>query len=172
MAWIYIIIGFILFPIVLYGALKLWFRTLAQKEIKRGKALVEELRQKGTPRLSKEEQFEFLDGNWDFTKIKDALQTNEIDLLLLDYFIDVEPDEYLEHLRKNNPPSTWKENTYGEVQIEKGVNKCKLHFYNHGKKMKTIAFDSYDTLLKYLVFDRLTNLSHKYKKKFSKKYYA
>jgi len=172
MNWTYIIIGLILTAILLFGALQLWFWTLKQKEIKRGQALVDRLASNGTPKLTKEEQFKFLDGNLDFRKIQETLKTKEVDLLVLDYFIDVAPEEYLEHLRMNNPPNSWLEDTYGEVSIDKHPDKCELHFYDHGNRIKTQTFADYDTLLKFLVFDRLTNTGHKYKKKMNKNYYA
>lgn len=170
--WTYIIIGLIALLGLLFGLLQIWFWTLKQKEIKETKRIVKELTDKNTPKLTKEEQLKFVDGNWDWTKIQNILGKKEIPLIVLDYFIDIQPDDYLEHLRKNSPPTSWKEDTYGEVEIRKEKGSYKIIYYDHGKEISSKTFDNYDSLLKYLVYERLTNIGHKYKKLLSKSYYV
>jgi hypothetical protein len=153
---------------LLFGLLQFWFWTVKQKEIKEEKKLLKELTDNNSPKLTKEEQFSFVDGNCDWTKFGEK----EIPFSVLDYFIDIEPDDYLEHLKKNNPPTSWQEDTYGEVEIKKLHNGYQIIYYDHGKEISTEYFDSYEQLLRYLVYYRLTNIGNKYKKQIKKSYYA
>lgn len=172
MNWTYTIIGIFVLLGLLFGLLQFWFWTLNRKEINEAKRTVKELTDKNTPRLTKEEQFSFVDGKWDWTKIQSILGKKEIPLLVLDYFIEIQPDEYLDHLKKNNPPTSWQEDTYGEAEIKKLNDGYEIIYYDHGKEIATELFDSYEQLLRYLVYKRLTNIGHKYKKILKKSYYA
>ncbi len=172
MNWTYIILGIFAVLGLLFGLLQFWFWALRLKEFKEEAKLVKELTDNNTPKLTKEEQFSFVDGNWDWTKIQNILGEKEIPISVLDYFIDIEPNEYLEHLKKNNPPTSWQEDTYGEVEIKKLNNGYEIIYYDHGKEISTEYFDSYEQLLRYLVYKRLTNIGHKYRKQIKKSYYA
>jgi len=167
----YIIFGIILLAL-LFGLLLLWLWISKQREIKESNNIFQELTVKKTPKLTKEEQFDFVDGNGDWTKIQKILGKNEIPLLVLDYFIDIEPDEYLNHLRKHNPPNYWQEDMYGNAEIKNENGKSYIIYYDHGKKTNKKVFENYDLLLKYLVYQRLTNIGFKYKKSLNKCYYA
>jgi hypothetical protein len=167
--WIYFFLGIVL---LLFGLLQVWFRIIKQKEINEAYRLVKELTDKNTPKLSKEEQYKIIDGNCNWEKIKSILNQKEIELSVLNYFIDIQPDEYLEYLKKHNPPSSWKEDTYGEVEIKKGNDSFDIIYYNHGKRISINSFKDYEKLLKFLVYERLTKIGYKYKKLLKKDYYT
>ncbi|QQR86516.1 MAG: hypothetical protein IPJ76_18345 [Flavobacteriales bacterium] len=133
---------------------------------------MEELKARNTEKLSKQEQFEWLDGQWNWERIQKIVGKKEIPLFVLDYFIEVTPDEYLEHLKKHNPPSSWTEDTYGEVQLKQSQAGYEIIYYSHGKQIGSETFDNYDQVLRYLVYGRLTNVSDKYKNQLKRSYYT
>lgn len=166
------ITGALILLLLLFGLLKFWFWVVTQNEIKEGKKIVEELIRKNTQKLTTEEQFQFIDGELGWKKIETILGKNEISMLVLDYFIDVKPDEYLKHLKENNPPNYWQAAMYENGEISKISDGYEINYYDHGKKSSTITFSDYDQVLRYLVFERLTNLAEKYRKSMDKSYYA
>jgi hypothetical protein len=169
--WLNIAAGIIILLLFLFGLLQLWFWVDRQPEIKEANRVMKELTENNTPKLSKEEQFNFIDiGNW--WKIKRILGEKYDLSHVLEYFIDIEPNEYFEHLKKNNPPSSWNEEPYGYAEIKKIKNRFIIIDYWLGKKTNSKSFDDYDKLLKYLVYKRLINIGRKYKKTIKRSYYA
>ncbi len=132
---------------------------------------VEELESKNTQKLSKDEQFRFLDGYLGFAKIKSILKSENVDLAALNYFIDIEPDQYLEHLKKFNPPNRIQEDIDSESIIAKSDSSYKLSYYLKGGKVSERTFESYEDLLKFIVSDRLSKIGYKYKAIFSSSLY-
>ena len=96
----------------------------------------------------------------------------EIPLHVLNYFIDIEPDEYLNHLLKNPPKQRWNEGMYEDAEININGNSFEICYFDHGKLILTKKFDSKEQLFRYLVYNRLTNIGYVYKKKLNKNYYA
>ncbi|MBX2978730.1 MAG: hypothetical protein KF905_05485 [Flavobacteriales bacterium] len=159
-------------PLILYGSLQLWFQFLRRKEAAESMQLVEQLRSNNTDKLSKQEQFEWLDGSSNWERLRSITGRQELPLYVLDYFIEVTPDEYLEHLRTHNPPKSWMEDTYGEVQLTRSPTGHEITRYSHGKRIWSKSFTSYDQVLKYLVYERLMNVGGKYKYQLKKSYYT
>jgi hypothetical protein len=171
MNFTYLIIGFLALLGLLFGVLKFWFWTQNHKELSELKRVVKELTDKKTPKLTKEDQIRFIDGKIDLTIIEDILGEKEISQFALEYFIDIQPDEYFEHLKKHNPPTTWTEDIYTKVKIKHESEKYEIIYYDHGKESLTKSFDEYDKLLKYLVYTRLTRIGFKYKKLINEEFF-
>ena len=172
MTWLLYIIGGLFSTIlVLFGLLQFWFWTLKRRERFKGQKLVKKLTRQQIPKLTKQEQFKILDGTADPKILQRTLNQNEVDLLVLEYFIDIEPDEYLEHLKKN-PPTYWQEDTYGNCKVVTIDGHSELQYFDRGRKTWTKKFENHEKLLKYLVHDRLTKMTFKYRKKINKNYYA
>jgi hypothetical protein len=156
--------------VVIIIAFKLWLWSGSITERKRGDKLVAKLISDGTKTISKAEQFKILDGKGS-TIIEEILNTEIIDMYVYDFFIDIEPDEYLEHLKLNNQEKFIGLDTYGEMEISHNNDIHMIKFYDHGNLIESMKFDDYEALLKFLVYFRLTNVSPKYKKIISKDYY-
>jgi hypothetical protein len=172
-SWLYITVEIIILLLFLFGLLQLWFWADKQKDIKEAKKVVKELTENNTPKLDKEEQFDLIDYEDSWRMRRKILGEKYNSMHVLEYFIDIQPDEYLEHLRKHNPPFSWSEGTYGEAEIKKTDNNhYQIIYYDHGKKSSTKIFQDYDKLLRFIVFQRLTNIGYKYKKLIKENYYA
>jgi len=168
----YILIGVVLVPLLIFGLLKLWFYIIELNELKDAKYWVNKLKKNKTPKLTNEEQIEFLNGDIGWEKIKNILNMKEIPLHVLNYFIDIEPDLYLNHLLKNPPKQRWNEGMYEDAEIKTNGNSFQICYYDHGKLCSTKDFETKEKLLRFLVYDRLTNIGYLYKKKLKKNYYA
>ncbi len=163
MGWWWILIVPVGLIVVGFGALQLLFLVHRWLDAKAERDLVAVLTRRQIPRLSNEEQFRFLDGHWDYTKMQRLLGGDTFDLTALSYFIDIEPEAYLEHLRANHPPRSWPEDTYEEVCIENENGIWRLCYFSHGRPISFVDFADYDELLRHLVKERLTSVSRKYK---------
>lgn len=73
------------------------------------------------------------------------------------------------HLKRGSLQS---QDTYGEVQLNKSTTGYEIIYYSHGKRIGSKLFDSYDRVLRYLVYERLTNVSDKYKDQIKRSYYT
>ena len=163
MGWWWLLILPVGLIVVGFSALQLWFLVLRWLDAKAEHHLVADLTRRRIPKLSIEEQFKFLDGHWDFTKMKGLLGGDTFDLAALSYFIDVEPEVYLKHLRANHPPASWMTDAYEEVCVECEAGKWKLINLHRGQRYAAQEFASYDHLLRHLVKDRLMNVSRAHK---------
>ncbi|TRX61668.1 hypothetical protein [Carboxylicivirga sp. M1479] len=170
--WITTIIGLLITAVLFLITIKIWFWIINRKEIIKERRIIANLTENGTDKLTKEQQFLILDGKNDLSMIKTILGKKEIDMNVLGYFIDIMPDDYLNHLRNNYPPDSWDRDMYEGCRVEKDGDFWNLIFYDHGNVIQTLSFDDYDNILKFIVYERLTNISYKYKRRMSKKYYA
>ena len=166
---IILILGFVY---LLKGIYKFWAWRRHKMKSKKAELIINELTQRKIPKLTKDEQFDFLDGKSGWSKIQNILGLENIPLGALEYFIDIEPDEYLNHLKKNNPPSSWFSDIYSETVIKKIKNGYEIKYYYLGNETSYEIFDNYDQLLRYLVYKKLTSISYKYKMKLKKSYYS
>ena len=130
----------------------------------------------GYPELNKETQFNILDSE-DLTSIKQLTDFNFVPSGLLDHYITIEPDEYFKHLKKSeilgrmNLDQEDDKLTDGFF-IEKSNGSFRYIFNDRRSRVFEKEFKSEDSLLKYLVYERLRMYAPKYKKRIKKKYYA
>ena len=153
-------------------AFKIWMWSIELMEAKKTKRIVTELAKTKTTKLKKHQQLSFLNGNLGWEVLEKILGKKEIEVAVLNYFIDIEPDEYWEHLKQNHPPSNIQRGMYENIIINNGQEYCELEFKDHGKKISSLRFDNYDNMLKFLVFDTLTNLAPNRYKNLKKEYYT
>ena len=165
MGWWWLLIIPVGLLVVGFCALQLWFLVLRWQDKKAERDLVADLTRRQVPKLPVEEQFRFLDGHWDFSRMQEYLEIggDSFDLSALSYFIDVDPEAYLGHLRAHNPPSSWMRGEYEEVNIKNEAGEWKLRYFHRGQPYAVEVFQSYDDLLWHLVKDRLMNVSRLYK---------
>tara|TARA_R110001592_G_scaffold332332_1_gene615655 strand:+ start:320 stop:841 length:522 start_codon:yes stop_codon:yes gene_type:complete len=169
MTILYIILGII---VVLVIAFKIWMWSIEVMEVKRTNKLVSELSRNKTPKLTKHQQLQFLSGELGWEILQNILDKKEIEVAVLNYFIDIEPDEYWEHLKQNHPPNNIQRDMYENMIVKNDNEYYELEFLDHGKKMSSLKFDNYDNMLKFLVFDTLTNSAPKRYKNLNKEYYT
>lgn len=169
MTVLYIILGII---IVLVVSFKIWLWSNEQMEIKRTAKIVSELTKNNTSKLTKEQQFKFLSGNLGWEILEKTLGKKEIEFAVLNYFIDIEPDEYWEYLKQNHPPYDIQRDIYENILIKDKPDNCELEFLDRGNKISSLKFDNYNNMLKFLVFDTLTNYAPNRYRKLKKEYYT
>lgn len=130
----------------------------------------------GYPELSKLEQFKILDTE-DTEAISKLTQYQFVPYYLLDHYITIKPEEYLEHLSKND--------IYDQLNLNKQDDKLKDGFYIekrgaeyyylfNDKRTRVFEkrFKSLDKLMRYIAYYRLITLVPKYKRVLKKKFYA
>ncbi len=169
MTILYIILGLIA---LLFFSFKVWMWSIDNKEVRQANKIVEQLTSDNTPKLIKEQQLKFLDGTTGWEQIEGILGRKEIEVAVLDYFIDIEPDEYWEHLKINNPSKNILRDMYENILIKRIGNQWEIEFCDHGKKMSSLKFDTYDNMLRFFVFDRFYHIGPNQKKKINKEYYT
>ena len=129
----------------------------------------------GYPALTKEQQFDILD-NENTAPLRSLTPYPFIPTGLLNHYITVEPEEYLEHLRQQNLLERLKfdpEDLRDGFFIHYTSKGYKFLFVERGSISFKKVFKSYDKLLRYLVYDRLMiHAPNAYKGKINSRYYA
>jgi hypothetical protein len=129
----------------------------------------------GYPALTNDQQFDILD-NENTKHISTLTKYDFIPTGLLNYYINISPDIYFNHLKTQNlkeklkfDPNNLRDGFFIE-QTSKGFNYL---FVERQAIIFRKRFSSYDRLLKYIVHDRLNIYTlKKYKQARLKKYYA
>jgi hypothetical protein len=130
----------------------------------------------GYPELTKEEQFAILD-NEDDTPLKRITDYDFVPGGLYDHYINIEPDEYYEHLKKQDVLSKMnldsvKDKLSDGFYIEKRGRDIWYIFNDRRQRVFEKKFNTDEQLLRYLVFEKLRLYAPKYKKTMKRKYYA
>ena len=129
----------------------------------------------GYPRLTHRQQFEILDKE-DLTSVSKHTEFDFVPTGLLDEYLDIEPNQYLEHLKTLNLIDTMRfdsKNLRDGFFINQIRNGYQYIFVDRQQIVFRKNFSSYDRLLKYLVYDRLSLLApRKYRFAWIKKYFA
>lgn len=174
MATIIIILILLIFGGFFYYKFVLWQDN--KDYIEEYKEIFDAHKNLGYPELTKEEQFKILDHE-DLTAIKKLTDFDFVPTRLLDYYITIEPNDYLEHLKssdlveKMNVDNLEDKLTDG-FYIEKSGNSIRYIFNDRRSRVFEKDFESENKFLKYLVYDRLRQYAPKYKKRIKKKYYT
>ena len=129
----------------------------------------------GYPRLTHQEQFEILDKE-DLTPVSKLTKFDFVPTGLLNEYLDIEPNQYFEHLKTLNLIDTMRfdsKNLRDGFFINQTRNGYQYIFVDRQQIVFRKNFSSYDRLLKYLVYDRLSLLApRKYRFAWIKKYFA
>lgn len=130
----------------------------------------------GYPELTKEEQFAILD-NEDDTPLKIITDYDFVPRGLYDHYINIEPDEYYEHLKKQDVLSKMNLDSAEDklsdgFYIEKRGRYIWYIFNDRRQRVFEKKFNTEEQLLRYLVFEKLRLYAPKYKKTMKRKYYA
>lgn len=147
-----------------------------KKYYKEYKEIFEAHKKLGYPPLPKETQFHILDTE-DMTTLKRLTRFSFVPTGLLDHYITVEPEEYYDHLKKSYilykmDLDRVDDKLTDGFYIEKSNGSFNYIFNDRRSRVFTKKFKSEESLLKYLVYDRLRMYAPKYRKRIKKSYYA
>ena len=167
-----VLIGFIigLAFVLSYG----WMRKLLYK--KKYSEIFKAHSSIGYPELSKEDQFKILD-----TEKVEAISrlTNYefVPYYLLDYYINVQPSEYVDHLIENDIYDQLNLNKQDDklrdgFYIEKRGNEYYYLFNDKRSRVFEKRFKNLDKLIRFIAYYRLVTIVPKYKRVLKKKFYA
>lgn len=168
------ILVFLLFGWFAYVKFNLWKDR--KHYFNEHKEIFEAHKRIGYPEIQKETQFQILDTE-DLAPIKQLTSFEFVPIKLLDHYITIEPDEYFEHLKKNNTLERMnldhlEDKLSDGFYIEQSNGIFKYVFNDRRSRVFEKKFESEDSLLKYIVFKRLRMYAPKYKKSLKKNYYA
>ena len=128
----------------------------------------------GYPKLTDNQQFDILDNeNTEF--ISQLTQFKFVPTGLLNHYINIDPDVYFQHLKSQNLQQKMRfdpNNLIDGVYIRHDDKKYEYIFVERQHIEFKKSFNSYDQLLKYLVYYRLKLYAPDKYKYLDKKYYA
>lgn len=171
--WTITLLGIIGFGVFLY--FKKQQRQDADHYYEQHRNIFEAHERLGYPPLTKEQQFDILD-NENMQPVAALTQYTFVPTGLLNHYLTIEPDEYLEHLQVLNPIQTMRfapTNLTDGFYINPTDDGYEYLFVERGGISFRKAFSTYDKLLRYLVYERLIRHAPiTYKSRLTKQYYA
>jgi hypothetical protein len=144
-----------------------------RREYKEFKEIFEAHRKLGYPELTKDQQFDILD-NGNLSYVSDLTPHRNFPITLLEYYINIQPNDYLEHLHTMDlmrkipfDPNEIRDGSFIR-QIGDGLEYI---YCERGSVSFRKSFGTYDQLLRYLVYSRLKIYAPKKYRKLRKNYY-
>lgn len=155
-------------------AYKLFFILDERKYKKQYKEIFKAHKNISYPKLTDIQQFEILDNE----DTKSVIRLTPYDFVpngLLNYYINIEPDKYLNHLKENDLINRMRfdsQNPIDGFYINQNKNRFEYIFVERQEIGFKKTFLNYENLLKYIVYDRLKLYAPKKYKNLKKKYYC
>ena len=158
----------------LFLCVKIVFVVDDRRYYKEHKDIFEAHRRIGYPKLTTQQQFDILDRE-NVASVSSLTEFNFVPSGLLEYYINIEPDDYLEHVHSLNLKEKLKFNP-NDIRdgffISQEEQKFEYIFVDRNHIDFRKSFGSYDKLLRYIVYTRLKLHAPRKYRKLSKKYYA
>lgn len=155
-------------------AYKLIFILDERKLKKQYKEIFEAHKNIGYPKLTETQQFEILD-NEDTELLASLTPYDFVPKGLLNYYINIEPDKYLNHLKENDLINKIQFNSLNPTDgfyINQNKNRFEYIFVERQEIGFKKSFSNYESLLKYIVYNRLKLYAPKKYKNLKKEYYS
>jgi len=169
-----IILIITLLIIALILTYKLIFILDERKYRKQYKEIFEAHKNIGYPKLTDKQQFEILDKE-DTKSISVLTPYDFVPYGLVNYYIDIEPDKYLNHLKESDLLNSMRYDYQKSIDgfyINQNEKKFEYIFVERQEIGLKKTFLNYESLLKYIVYKRLKLYAPKKYKNLKKKYYC